>query len=98
MDAVTDGHQLKIITVQHACANGWHEFTCPQIPGFYLLSEESDLESAYEQVPDALSEIIESDEGIRVTVTNEDSYSEYVAKLPEEMRPSFRHYSVKSAA
>ncbi len=52
MDTVRDGHPI-IITVQHVYANGWHEFTCPQIPGFFLLSEEPDLEAAYRQVPAA---------------------------------------------
>jgi len=31
-------------------------------------------------------------------VTLEDTYSEYLAKLPERMRPSIRHYSIKKAA
>lgn len=98
MDAVRDGHPM-IVTVQHAFANGWHEFTCPQVPGFCVLSEASDLESAYDQVPTALGEIVEGDEGFPVTVTLEDTYSEYVAKLPEGMRPpAERHYSIKKAA
>jgi len=87
-----------IITVQHTTANGWHEFVCPQVPGFCILSDEADLESAYTQVPEAIAEIIEADEGFPVVVTTEDTYSEYLAKLPEGMRPSMRHYSIKKAA
>ena len=97
MEAVRNGEPM-IITVQHAKANGWHEFSCPQIPGFSLLSEDSDLEDAYTQLLDAIGEIIELDEGFAVTVTLEHSYDEYLTVLPEGMRPSMRHYSVKKAA
>lgn len=97
MDAVRNGHPM-IVTVQHACANGWHEFTCPQVPGFAVLSEESNLESAYQQVPEAMAEIVEGDEGFPVTVTLEHTYSQYVENLPAGMRPAERHYSIKKVA
>ncbi len=87
-----------IISVEHLSANGWHAFSCAQVPGFSLLSEETDLESAYEQVPETIAEIIEADEGFPVEVTLEKTYSEYLAALPEGMRPSIRHYSIKAAA
>lgn len=51
------------VTVEHIAKNGWHEFTCPQVPGFHLICEDADLERAYAEVPDAIAEIIESDEG-----------------------------------
>jgi hypothetical protein len=97
MDTVRNGHPM-IITVQHATANGWHEFSCPQVPGFGLLSEEGDLEAAYTQVPEAIAEIVEADEGFAVDVTLEHTYSEYLSVLPEGMKPSMRHYSIKKAA
>jgi hypothetical protein len=90
--------QTTMITVRHACANGWHEFTCAQVPGFHLISEEADLERAYTQVPEAIAEIVEADEGAAVTVTIADTYSDYVANLPEGMRPSESHYSIKRVA
>jgi hypothetical protein len=94
MDAMTGG---QVITVEHVVKNGWHEFTCPQVPGFHLISEDADLERAYAEVPDAIAEIIESDEGTPMIVELENSYSEYLAKIPDAMRPSFRHYSIKKA-
>jgi hypothetical protein len=97
MDAVRSG-EPKLITVQHSTTDGWHSFSCPQVPGFSVLSEEGDLEVAYDQIPDAIAEIIELDEGFPVTVALEHSYDEYLAVLPLGMRPSMRHYSVKKAA
>ena len=52
----------KVISVQHEVTNGWHEFTCPQVPGFHLIAESADLETAYAQVPDAIAEIIDADD------------------------------------
>jgi len=68
------------------------------VPGFHLISTEADLQDAYAQVPGAIAEIIESDTGVPTEVELENSYSEYLAKLPDGMRPSVGHYSVKRAA
>ena len=95
MNIMTGG---QVITVQHTALNGWHEFTCQQVPGFHLISDDTDLERAYAEVPEAIAEIIESDEGTPMLVELENSYSEYLAKIPDAMRPSFRHYSIKRAA
>ena len=95
MNAMSDG---QVITVQHIAKDGWHEFTCSQVPGFFLVSSDEDLERAYMEVPDAIADIIESDEGASMVVELENSYSQYLAKIPEAMRPSFRHYSIKRAA
>ena len=67
MDGVRDGHPM-IISVEHIRQNGWHEFSCPQVPGFSLVSDDSDLEAAYAHVPTAIAEIIEADEGFPVDV------------------------------
>jgi hypothetical protein len=88
----------QVITVEHVARNGWHEFTCPQVPGFHLISDDVDLERAYSEVPDAIAEIIESDEGTPMLVELENTYSEYLAKIPAAMHPSVRHYSIKRAA
>jgi hypothetical protein len=56
-------------------------------------------EAAYAQVPVAIAEIIESDTGVPTDVDLENSYSEYLAKIPDAVRPAVRYYySVKSAA
>ena len=89
---------LVIRAVEHAATNGWHEFTCHQVPGFHLISDDADLETAYAQVPEAIAEIIEADEGRPTIVELESSYSEYLAKLPAEMRPPFRHYTIRQKA
>jgi hypothetical protein len=87
----------QIITVEHVAKDGWHEFTCPQVPGFHLISKDDYLEGAYSEVPDAIVDLIRSDENILVEVTLENSYSEYLADIPEPMRP-FRHYSIRRVA
>ena len=90
--------QGQVISVTHVCKDGWHTFTCLEVPGFHLVSTEADLEAAYAQVPEAIAEIIESDTGVPTDVELENSYSEYLAKLPDGMQPAVRHYSVKRAA
>jgi hypothetical protein len=95
MNAMTQG---QVITVKHLCKDGWHTFTCAEVPGFHLVSTEADLEVAYAQVPEAIAEIIQSDTGVPTDVELENSYSEYLAKIPDTMRPPVRYYSVKSAA
>jgi hypothetical protein len=95
MENMTQG---QVISVAHVCRDGWHTFTCPEVPGFHLVSTEADLEAAYAQVPEAIAEIIESDTGVPTEVELENSYSEYLAKLPDGMQPPLRHYSVKRAA
>src|SRR5438045_3602911 len=94
MEAVKGGHAM-IITVRHVFANGWHEFTCPQVPGFALTAEASDLQTAFAEVPDAIAEIVEADEGFPVNVRLRDTYSEYVAKLPDGFKQSMRHYEIE---
>jgi hypothetical protein len=96
MDSMREHSQ--VITVQHDCKDGWHAFTCPEVPGFHLVSTDSDLEAAYAQVPEAIAEIIEADTGFPTAVELENSYSEYLVKVPDEMRPAIRHYSVKRIA
>jgi hypothetical protein len=58
----------QVITVEHNAKDGWHEFTCHQVPGFHLVSQDADLERAYAEVPDAIGEIIEADEGTPMIV------------------------------
>jgi hypothetical protein len=94
METMTQG---QVISVAHARKDGWHTFTCLEVPGFLLISSEADLEAAYAEVPEAIAEIIESDTGVPTDVELENSYSEYLAKLPDGMQP-MRHYSVKRAA
>jgi hypothetical protein len=50
--------------VAHVYKDGWHTFTCLEIPEFHLVSTEADLEAAYAEVPEAIAEIIESDTGV----------------------------------
>lgn len=95
MDDMKDG---QVISVAHAATNGWHEFTCPQVPGFHLIAEDGDLEAAYAEVPGAIAEIIEADEGVPTIVELENSYSEYLAKLPPNMLPTIRHYTIRQKA
>lgn len=97
MNAVNMGPNM-ILDVHHHCADGWHEFTSPQIPGFFLTAEQDDLEVAFDDVPVMIGALIEADHGVQVSVKLEQSYDEYVAGLPEGYKPSIRHYSVEKLA
>ena len=67
-------------------------------PDFTLFRTMPTSKTAYSEVPDAIADIIESDEGTPMIVELENSYSEYIAMIPEAMRPSIRHYWVKKVA
>ena len=98
MDKITAKGGGMIIEVRHEFTNGWHEFTSPQIPGLYVVAELDDLEAAYEDVPVVIGQLIEADFGLKVTITREPSYEEYLEGLRESFRPSIRHYSVMKLA
>jgi hypothetical protein len=87
-----------IINVLHECADGFHEFTSPQIPGFYIVVGQDDLEAAFEDVPNVIRALIHADYGIRVSVTLEQSYSDYLDKLPESHKPTISNYYVEKLA
>lgn len=90
----TDG----IINVLHECDDGFHEFTSPQIPGFYLVVPQDDLETAFADVPRVIEELIHGDYDVRVTVKQEQTYSEYVDGLPDTHKPVIRNYYVERLA
>ena len=49
-----DGDKVEmsgIINVLHECEEGFHEFTSPQIPGFYLVVDQDDLKAGFEDIP-----------------------------------------------
>lgn len=87
-----------IINVVHECEDSFHEFLSPQIPGFYLVVEQDDLEAAFNDIPAVLSELIHADTGERVVVTQEKSYSEYLDSLPDSFKPRICNYTIKLAA
>jgi hypothetical protein len=88
-----------IIDVSHTCSDGWHEFTSPQIPGLFLTAPRDDLPTVFEEIPVIIAELIKGDTGFAYSVKAEQSYDDYVARLPEEYRPTtIRHYSVEKLA
>jgi len=97
MDDMTTQSQA-IITVQHDCAGGWHQFSSDQVPGFYMIAAQDDLETAFGDIPVMLQHLIEADEGRKVTIELVETYSEYVEKLPEDFRPRVHHYTIEKLA
>lgn len=87
-----------IIDVIHELNGSWHKFTSPQVPGFYLVAEQNDLERAYDDIPRSIEALILHDRQERVSVRPEKTYSEYLASLPETHKPAIRHYSVEKIA
>jgi hypothetical protein len=88
----------EIVDVQHECAEGWHKFTSPQVPGFYLLAEQGDLEEVYDEIPQAIAALIFADFGIDVRLTAHKRYSDYLEELPEDYRPDLSHYVIEKLA
>lgn len=97
MNDMTSQNQA-IISVQHTCADGWHQFTSEQVPGFYLIAEQDDLETAFGDIPVMLEHLIGADEGRKVTIKLEQTYSEYVEQLPDHFLPRVHHYSIEKLA
>lgn len=84
-----------IIDVVHQCSNGWHKFSSPHIPGFYMVAEQNDLEEVYSEIPSAIAALIAADFGMDVKLRVQTSYSAYLEELPEEYRPSVSHYVIE---
>jgi hypothetical protein len=82
---------VEIITVVHECEDGWHKFTSPEIPGLYMIVRQHDLEAAYSDIPRAIEMLIFADNGQRVSVRPQTTYSEYLKSLPESLRSITRH-------
>jgi hypothetical protein len=89
---------VEIITVLHEREDGWHKFTSPEIPGFYMIVEPSDLGGAYDDIPRAIEALILADSGAHVSIRPEKTFSEYLASLPTSHQPATRHYSVERRA
>jgi hypothetical protein len=83
---------LEIIDILYESVEGYHRFTCPQIPGFCIIVEPDQYNLAVEYIPDTIALMIMGDSGKRVTVRREDSYSDYAKIAPKSQ--SFLHYSI----
>ena len=84
----------SIISVKHECADGWHTFTSPQVPGLYLVGRDDDLEGIYQAIPDAIARLALADFGVKVVVRQEKTFSSCVEGLPNKNRAEIAHYSV----
>lgn len=82
-----------IIDVIHECADGWHTFTSPQVPGLFLTAERNDLEEIYAEIPKAIEALTKADFGKSIRAKLVDSYTEYAATLPESYQP-VSHYEI----
>lgn len=82
----------SVITVFHEADRGRHKFTSPQIVGLFIVVDEKDLETAYNELPSTLEELIRMETGRPVRVEAEEAYSEYAAHR------QLRLYSVHQTA
>jgi hypothetical protein len=87
-----------ILDVKHTCIDGWHEFTADKVPGFFIIAEQDDLESAYHDIPLVLAALIEADFGVKVSVHQAEPYAQYEESLPLPLKPSSSYYSVEKIA
>ena len=65
---------MEIITVIEENEAGWRKLTSPEMPGLYMLVPEHDVETAYEDLPRAIAELIFVDSGARVSVRAQQTY------------------------
>jgi hypothetical protein len=89
---------VEIVTVLHEREDGWHKFTSLEIPGFYMVVRQHDLEAAYKDIPRAIEALIFADSGKRVCVHPQTTYVDYLKTLPDSHHPIPRHYSVERLA
>ena len=45
---------MATVTIRDNASAGWHEFTSPDIPGFYMVAPEEKVTAAYEDIPRAI--------------------------------------------
>jgi len=93
----TRGERGMIIDVMHECADGWHTFTSPQVPGLFLTAEMAQLEEIYAEIPTAIAALAKADFGKDVKAELVKSYSDYAAGLPETHQP-VTHYEIRDLA
>jgi hypothetical protein len=44
----------QLVFVDDASVGGWHKFTSSQVPGFYIVAPDGDVDSAYADIPRAI--------------------------------------------
>jgi hypothetical protein len=44
----------QFVFVNDASDGGWHKFTSPQVPGFYIVAPDDSVDSAYADIPRAI--------------------------------------------
>jgi hypothetical protein len=64
------------IGVFYKHADGWHVFTCKELPGLYIASKDAEL--AYNDVPVAIEKLLELDFGVKCKAVPELSFAEFV--------------------
>jgi hypothetical protein len=71
------------ICVRKIVKDGWHVYTCEQLPGLYVAHKND--RTAYDDLPEAIRKLVKLDDGVDCTVSHKLSYAEFVqrARLSE---------------
>ncbi|MGH9552163.1 MAG: hypothetical protein ACRD3W_22440 [Terriglobales bacterium] len=85
---------VESIRVIHEYEDGWHTFTSPDVPGFYLVVEAADLATAVADIPNAIAELIYANRGERVSVHPKEGGARSRTHRPAIIT----HYSVERLA
>jgi hypothetical protein len=64
------------IGVCYKHADGWHVFTCKELPGLYIASK--DVERAYNDVPVAVEKLLQLDFGMKCKAVAELSFADFL--------------------
>lgn len=85
----------QFIDVSHECADGWHTFTSDHIPGLFLTVHEANLEAGFNDIPQAIEQLIYADYGRKVKVEAQLTYDAYLVTLPESHKPTRHYYAIE---
>ena len=75
---MADGFSAEVV-VRRKVQDGWQVYTCDQIPGLFVASE--DDKAAYNDLPASIRALLILDFGIECVVSHKLSYAEFVQNM-----------------
>ena len=72
------------IQVRRRVKEGWHVYTCDQLPGLYVAHQDDKV--AYNDLPKTIQLLVKLDDGIECTVSHKLTYAEFVQRIRLEQR------------
>ena len=67
----------SVVSVRHEMTDGFHVFTSPQMPGFYLVGPDDDFPGLCDTIPTAIASLAEANLKKKFSVRPVDTFSAY---------------------